>query len=70
MRLRWSEIVAGHRQENGAGAEVLHRSRVETIVAFLALLELVKRGAVATVQHGHFEDIHIENAEVGVPVYG
>ena len=68
MRLRWSDIVGGNGA--GKGEKLSRQSRIEAIVAFLALLELVKRGAVAVMQRAHFEDIHIENAEVGVPVYG
>ncbi len=44
--------------------------RVEIIVSFLALLELVKQGAVAAEQHGDFGDIHITDASASLPKYG
>ncbi len=44
--------------------------KVEVIVSFLALLELVKQGAVEALQHDPFEDIRITNTSTGVPRYG
>ena len=44
--------------------------RVEVIVSFLALLELVKQGAVEALQHESFADIRITNTSTGVPRYG
>lgn len=43
--------------------------KVEVIVSFLAMLELVKRGAVRVSQEKHFDDISIESENAGVPVY-
>jgi segregation and condensation protein A len=43
--------------------------KVEVIVGFLAMLELVKRGAVRVRQQNHFGDIEIESEETSVPVY-
>lgn len=43
--------------------------RVEMIVSFLALLELVKQGSVEADQYGAFGDIRITNASSGVPRY-
>ncbi|KND47377.1 MAG: segregation and condensation protein A [Parcubacteria bacterium C7867-004] len=43
--------------------------KVEVIVSFLALLELVKQGAVDALQHTAFEDIRITNTSAGVPRY-
>ncbi len=44
--------------------------RVEVIVSFLALLELVKQGAVDAAQHESFSDIRITNTSSSVPRYG
>ncbi len=44
--------------------------RVEVIVSFLALLELVKQGAVDVLQHESFSDIRITNTSTTVPRYG
>lgn len=43
--------------------------KVEVIVSFLALLELVKQGAVEAAQHDPFEDIRITNTSASVPRY-
>ncbi|MEK7510790.1 MAG: ScpA family protein [Patescibacteria group bacterium] len=44
--------------------------KVEIIVSFLALLELVKEGAVGAEQGESFSDIKITNTSTGVPHYG
>lgn len=44
--------------------------KVEVIVSFLALLELVKQGVVEAAQPGAFGDINITNASASVPNYG
>jgi len=41
--------------------------KVNIIVGFLAMLELVKQGIIAANQQEHFGDIDMENLEVGVP---
>lgn len=43
--------------------------KVEVIVSFLALLELVKQGTVDVAQHDPFSDIRITNTSAGVPRY-
>ncbi|MEK7602291.1 MAG: ScpA family protein [Patescibacteria group bacterium] len=46
------------------------KERIEVIVSFLALLELVKQGAVDVLQHETFADIRITNTTTGLPTYG
>ena len=43
--------------------------RVNVVVSFLAMLELVKQGAIEVVQDRHFADIKMESRDVGVPRY-
>jgi segregation and condensation protein A len=43
--------------------------KVEVIVSFLALLELVKQGVVEAVQYGAYQDINITNSSSVVPRY-
>lgn len=45
------------------------REKVEVIVSFLALLELVKQGAVAAEQFENYGDIRISHSGTGVPRY-
>jgi segregation and condensation protein A len=44
-------------------------NKVNVIVSFLAMLELVKQGIVNVSQEGTFDDIHMETKEVRVPRY-
>ena len=44
-------------------------NKVNFIVSFLAMLELVKQGIVHVTQDSHFSDIQMETKEVGVPRY-
>lgn len=57
MTLSFTEFSAGDKE------------KVEVIVSFLALLELVKQGAVDAAQHDPFADIRITNTSTGVPRY-
>lgn len=43
--------------------------KVNVIVGFLAMLELVKQGVIQVTQEKHFDDIHMETESVGVPKY-
>lgn len=43
--------------------------RVNVIVSFLAMLELVKQGVINVTQERHFDDIHMETERIGVPKY-
>ncbi len=53
-----SALTLSFREFSGFG----NQERVDVIVSFLALLELVKQGAVEVAQYDLFEDIHITNA--------
>jgi segregation and condensation protein A len=46
------------------------KDRIEVIVSFLALLELVKQGAMDAAQHDTFADIRITNTAPATPSYG
>jgi len=43
--------------------------KINVIVSFLAVLELVKRGIITVTQDKHFEDITMESSSVSVPKY-
>jgi chromatin segregation and condensation protein Rec8/ScpA/Scc1 (kleisin family) len=43
--------------------------KVNVIVSFLAMLELVKQGVINVAQEKHFDDIHMETESVGIPRY-
>lgn len=44
--------------------------KVNVILSFLAMLELVKQGAIDVRQDRTFEEIEMERMEIGVPEYG
>jgi segregation and condensation protein A len=44
--------------------------KVNIIVSFLAMLELVKRGSIMVRQEAHFDDISIETQDCDTPRYG
>lgn len=43
--------------------------KVNVIVSFLAMLELVKQGIIEVNQKEKFDDIHMETKSVGIPTY-
>jgi len=43
--------------------------KVEVVVSFLAMLELVKQGALSVVQQGTFQDIELSATGVSAPKY-
>lgn len=57
------------KQFSGQSGPVDREKKVEIVVSFLAMLELVKQGIVDVVQDGHFEDIKMETTHIGVPRY-
>lgn len=58
LKMRFSEFSGGNKGE-----------RVNIIVSFLAMLELVKQGVIRVSQENNFEDIHMESNKIGVPRY-
>jgi segregation and condensation protein A len=49
--------------------EFKHQDKVSTIVGFLAMLELVKRGAIRVTQESHVGEIEMEVDAVAIPNY-
>ncbi|MCW9054760.1 MAG: segregation/condensation protein A [Candidatus Pacebacteria bacterium] len=52
-----------------AGKSIDKEEKVEVIVGFLALLELVKQGIINATQENKFSDITMETDTVGIPKY-
>lgn len=50
-------------------AKVDSEKKVNIIVGFLAMLELVKQGVIAVTQNKNFADIEMETENLGVPKY-
>ncbi len=60
-----SNIKMGFKDFSGMGKA----DKVNVVVSFLAMLELVKQGILDVKQNTMFGDIDMENKEVGVPYY-
>ncbi len=58
LRMSFKEFTKEHKE-----------NKVNVIVSFLAMLELVKQGVLHVSQENNFDDIHMETKEVGVPRY-
>ena len=58
LRMSFKQFTAEHKGE-----------KVNIIVSFLAMLELVKQGVLNVSQNYTFADIEMETKEVGVPRY-
>lgn len=58
LRLSFKEFTKEHKE-----------NRINVIVSFLAMLELVKEGVVHVTQENHLDDIQMETKEVGIPRY-
>ena len=58
LRMSFKEFTKEHKE-----------NRVNVIVSFLAMLELVKEGVVHVTQDNTFGDIVMETGQVGVPRY-
>lgn len=58
LRMSFRQFTAEHKEE-----------RVNVIVSFLAMLELVKQGVLHVSQTENFSDIEMETKQVGVPRY-
>ncbi len=65
LKMRFSEFAKSHH----AGAHTPQEKKVNTIVSFLAMLELVKQGILSVQQHKEFSDIEMETDQVGLPKY-
>jgi chromatin segregation and condensation protein Rec8/ScpA/Scc1 (kleisin family) len=69
--MSFTEFSGKNKKAHGAPTNVEeHRGvRVEVIVSFLAMLELVKQGVLDAKQEGLFDEIHMESQNLGVPRY-
>jgi len=65
LKMSFKEFAGKGKPEKVNSAE----ARVNVIVSFLAMLELVKQGIINVSQEKHFDDIHMETQEIGLPRY-
>lgn len=71
MKMTFSQFSRGKSGggANGAGSQLDKMEKVNVILSFLAMLELVKQGAIDVRQDRTFEEIEMERMEIGVPEY-
>ncbi len=62
-------IEEGLRTSFKSFAKMGQTEKVNVIVSFLAMLELVKRGSLRVSQENHFDDITMETENIGLPSY-
>ncbi len=62
-------IKTGIRTSFKEFSQIGKMEKVNVIVSFLAMLELVKQGIVRVNQEKHFDDIEIEGENIGIPTY-
>ena len=65
LTMRFKDFATAHQKE----ATTEREAKVNTIVGFLAMLELVKRGVLLVRQREEFADIEMEHGVVGTPQY-
>lgn len=58
VKMSFKEFAGAHKGE-----------KVNVIVGFLAMLELVKNGIIQVNQQKNFEEIHMETNQIGIPRY-
>jgi len=64
-----SAIRMTFREFSGTKGKMDRGQRVDVIVSFLAMLELVKQGIINARQENLFEDIEMEGSEINTPRY-
>ncbi len=71
LRMNFAEFAKtqGKSENTGARHMVEKSERVNIIVSFLAMLELIKQGVIEATQDSHDDDISIETKSIGVPTY-
>lgn len=68
LKTNFSDFVKTSKdKKNFAG--ISREDKINVIVSFLAMLELVKQGLIRVEQTKHFKDISIESENTGVPIY-
>ncbi len=68
LKMSFREFAGAHGK--GTGTVIPREERVNIIVSFLAMLELVKQGIINVHQEDRHNDIHMETQDVSVPSYG
>ena len=63
LSVRWSDMY-------GKKQHITKEEKIDLVVGFLAILELVKQGIVMVKQDDMFEDIEIQHQQVNTPSYG
>ncbi len=69
LKMSFKEFAHGGAGGKGSGKVIPREERVNIIVSFLAMLELVKQGIISVHQEDRHNDIHMETQDVSLPSY-
>jgi len=64
IKLSFSDFVGGLSTDKAG-----KKDKINVIVSFLGMLELVKQGVIEIEQKAHFAEIEMENKNIGIPRY-
>lgn len=67
LRMKFSDFA---KVKKSGSPEEVKTEKINFVVSFLAMLELIKRGVLRYNQEAHFTDIHLESNDVNTPHYG
>jgi segregation and condensation protein A len=70
VSMTFKEFAQNSKWDAGMPVEEIRAKKVEIVVSFLALLELVKQGIMGVKQESRFGDILMETQDVSTPKYG
>jgi segregation and condensation protein A len=70
ISMTFKEFAQSSKWDANMSTEEIRAKKVEMVVSFLALLELVKQGIMAVKQENRFGDILMETQDISTPKYG
>lgn len=71
IKMKFSDfLIRTNNNKDTSSKEEQKAEKINIVIGFLAMLELIKRGAIQAKQEFHFGDIDLENNQVTTPAYG
>jgi len=71
IKMKFSEfLIKTNNHKDASNREEQKTEKINIVIGFLAMLELIKRGAIQAKQEFHFGEIDLENNQITTPAYG